>query len=165
MFLLFSSYHRLRARPFPGEEVPEIRGRWRFALLLRRLSHPDAALRGAAQAGAAATAAAAQGEAQRGANRAPAVVGVVVLTVESGGGRRGRLGQAEQVVVGVELTHEVDGFTWRDVTWRIENRKWFKPALSLPAIKKTFPWYIIFFKNLKIYLKREKPVKIKNNKK
>lgn len=114
------SYHRLRARPFPGEEVPEVGSRWRFALLLRRLSHPDAALRGAAQTAAAAasasntataTAAAAQGEAQRWAQRASAFLGVR-------GGRRGGLGQAEQVVVGVELTHVADWFTWRDLTWK-----------------------------------------------
>lgn len=38
---------------------------------------------------------------------------IMVLTVESGGGW---LGQAEQVVVGVELTHVADGLSWRDVT-------------------------------------------------
>lgn len=132
-----SSYHRLRAGPFPGEEVPEVGGRWRFALLLRRLSHPDAALRRPAQTGAAAAADAAadpQGEAQRGAQRAPAVLGVVVLTVVSGGGGRGGLGQAEQVVVGVELTHVADGFTWRGLTWRSENKqekRRFEPRANL----------------------------------
>lgn len=113
-----SSYHRLRARPFPGEEVPEVGGRWGFALLLRRLSHPDAALGRPGQTGAAAAGAAsasAQGEAQRRAQRAPALLGVLgVLTVEPGEG--GGLGQAEQVVVGVELTHVADGFTRRHVT-------------------------------------------------
>lgn len=117
-----ASYHRLRARAFPGEEVPEISSGRLFALVLWRLSHPDAAVRGAAQTGAAATACAAstaadttQGEAQRGAERAPAVVVVGILTVESGEAGRRRLGQAEQVVVGVELTHVADGFTLRDV--------------------------------------------------
>lgn len=113
-----SSYHRLRARPFPGEEVPEVGGRWGFALLLRRLSHPDAALGRPGQTGAAAAGAAsasAQGEAQCRAQRAPALLGVLgVLTVEPGEG--GGLGQAEQVVVGVELTHVADGFTRRHVT-------------------------------------------------
>lgn len=107
-----SSYHGLRAGALPGEEVPEVGG---FALLLRRLSHPDAALRGAAQAGAAAASAyastastAAQGEAEGRAQRAPPLTrGVPVLALASGAG----LGQAEQVVVGVELTHVADGFT------------------------------------------------------
>ena len=134
-----SSYHRLRARPFPGEEVPEVGGRWRFALLLRRLFHPDAALGRPGQAGAAAAGAAsasAQGEAQRRAQRAPAFLGVLrVLTVEPGEG--GGLGQAEQVVVGVELSHVADGFTWRDVTWR--RRIWLlKAALDVHFFTCTF---------------------------
>ncbi|KAA8582702.1 hypothetical protein FQN60_006373 [Etheostoma spectabile] len=70
----------------------------------------DAALRRRAQAGAAAAAKAAQVEAERRAQRGPAVLGVLVLTRESGDGRQGGLGQAEQVVVGVELTHVADGF-------------------------------------------------------
>lgn len=48
--------------------------------------------------------------------------------MESGGGGGG-LGEAEQVVMGVELTHVADGFTWRDVTWRNETRKQFRPSL------------------------------------
>lgn len=48
---------------------------------------------------------------------------VGILTVESGGARRRRLGQAEQVVVGVELTHVADGFTLRDVPWRTETEE------------------------------------------
>lgn len=119
-----SSYHGLRAGPFPREEVPEIRRRRLFALLLRRLPHPDAALRGAAEAGAAAAAAAAataQGEAQRGAQGGPALGGVRLRTLKSGG-QRG-LRQAEQVVMGVELTHVADGFTRRDVTWFDETKK------------------------------------------
>lgn len=102
------SYNGLRARPFSGEEVPEV-GDWGgFDLFLRRLSHPDAALGRAAQAGAAAAVADAQWEAEM----APAVVTLVVLAVVSGR----RLAQAEEVVVGVELTHVADGFSWRDVT-------------------------------------------------
>lgn len=103
-----SSYHCLWAWPFPCEEVPEVSSRWRFALLLWRLPHPDAALSRPRQAGAAA--AGTQGEAQRGTKRASPSV--------RGGGGRGGLCQTEQVVVGVELTHVADGFTGRDLTWR-----------------------------------------------
>lgn len=79
-----SSYHRLWARTFPGEEVPEISGRRRLALLLRRLPHPDAVLGRAAQTRA-------QREAQRGAQtRASTVLGIRVLSVEPGGGGRGQ---------------------------------------------------------------------------
>lgn len=95
------SYNCLRARSFTGEKVPEV-GDWRcFALFGQRLSHPDAAVCGPTQAGAAE------------AKLAPAVV---ILTVVSGGRR---LTQAEEVVVGVELTHVADGFSRRNVTWRV----------------------------------------------
>lgn len=116
-----SSYHCLRARAFPSEEVPEIRC-WRlFAVLLRRLPDPNAALRGAAEAGAAAATAAAtaQAEAQCRAQGGPALGGVGLRSLKSGG-QRG-LCQAEQVVVGVELTHVADGFSHRDVTWFVEG--------------------------------------------
>lgn len=112
-----SSYHGLRAGAFPGEEVPEISRCRLLGLLLRCLPHPDAALCGAAEAGAAAAtvAAAAQGEAQRRAQGGPPLVGVWLRSLKSGG-QRG-LRQAEQVVMGVELTHVADGFPHRDVTW------------------------------------------------
>lgn len=121
-----SSYHSLRARALSREEVPEI---GRLALLLWHLPHPDAAaatFSGATQAVAApcaAATAATQTEAQGRAQRDPAVLGVGVLIVESGGGRGGGgLGQAEQVVVGVEVTHVVDGFPRMCLTWRKKNQ-------------------------------------------
>lgn len=122
-----SSYHSLRARPFPCEEIPEV---GRLALLLRRLSHPDAAaLHGAAQAGAAPCAAtAAQTQAQSRAQCDPAVLGVRILTVESRGGGGG-VDQAEQVVVGVKLTHVVDGFPGMHLACK-RNRTGVKPVSS-----------------------------------
>lgn len=110
------SYNRLRAGAFPGEKVPEVGDGRGFALLLRRLSHPDAALAGAAQAGAAA----AVGRAQREAQVGPALVAVLVLTVVPG---RRRVAQAQEVVVGVELTHVADGLPRRDVTWKAKKKK------------------------------------------
>lgn len=104
-----SSYHRLRSRALPGEKVPEVTDGGRFVLVLRCLSNPDGAVGGAAETGAAApSTAASQREAQSGAQTAARLLGV--------GRGRGRLGQTQEVVVGVKLTHVTDGFTWRDVT-------------------------------------------------